>query len=323
MYAKVKQFIASYWLLLFFCMITVIVALSGFSFRDVLSTLLTLKLWQLGLLVLVFFLATGIHIASRKFLLYALGAACHLKNLAYIHFATMAAHYSTPVKIGIPFAIYLFNKFENIEYAKSTAMMLVEIAVATSLCGLVAVIGIPAVFGISLNKALLYFILLGFGGLIVAAIASYVYRTSDRRHVILDYFYNSLAAIRSIKPGHLSFYLTLSLLLRLVDGLNLFLLCSFFSEPLTLWQSVITTSTAFFLGTISMIPMGLGTRDISILLLLQHYQVSSDSALVIVSLQRILTTGMSFILGIYCGSVLGIRKDPTGVTGQQENQTDL
>lgn len=321
MYAKVKQIIASYWLLLFFFLIAVTIVLSDVSFEDLLSTLLTLQAWQFGLLVLVFFLATGVHIASRKYLFYALGARCRLTNLIHIHFATMAAHYSTPVKIGIPIAIYLFNKIENIEYSRSTAMILVEIVVGTSLCGLIAIIGIPVILGISLNEALLYFILLGTGGLVAAGIAGYWYRNFGKRHAILNYFYDTLATVRRIRPLRMAFYLALSLLLRLLDGLNLFLLCVFFSEELTLWQSVITTSTAFFVGTISMVPMGLGTRDISMLLLLQHYQVSGDSALLIVSLQRILTTGLSFVLGIYCGSVLGVKKIAHSATIKHENQS--
>lgn len=307
MFSRVKQFIASYWLLLFFGLVVIIVLLSDISFADLLSTLFTLRAWQLALLVGVFFLATGVHIASRKYLLSILGAGCRLKHLILIHFATMAAHYSTPVKIGIPFAIFLFNRIENIDYAKSTAMMLVEIAVSTALCGLIALIGLPVILGISMAEAMIYFVLLGTGGLLAVGTAGWWYRNSGRRHAFLDYFFDTLATLRSISPMPMALYLLLSLLLRLVDGLNLFLLCIFFSEDLTLWQSVITTSTAFFVGTISMVPMGLGTRDISLLLLLQHYNVGGDSALIIVSLQRILTTGLSFILGIYCGSVLGMK----------------
>ena len=321
MYARVKQFIASWWLLIFFCLLAVIVVLSDISFSDLFTTLLTLQLWQLALLIGVFFLATGVQIASRKYLLSALGAGCRLKNLVLIHFATMAAHYSTPVKIGIPFAIYLFNKVENIEYSKSTAMMLVEIAVATSLCGLIALNGIPVIFGISMTQAMFYLFLLGTAGLFAVGITSYWYRHSGRRHAILDYFFDTLATLRDMSPLPMAIYLALSLLLRVVDGLNLFLLCLFFSEELTLWQSVITASTAFFVGTISMVPMGIGTRDVSLLLLLQHYNVSGDSALVIISLQRILTTGLSFAIGIYCGSMLGMKNLSPANAGQPENQT--
>lgn len=323
MRSRVKQFIASYWLLLFFCLVALIVVFSDIAFADLLSTLLVLEAWQLVMLVLVFFLATGVHIASRKYLLSTLGAACRLKNLILIHFATMAAHYSTPVKIGIPFAIYLFNRVENIEYSKSTAMVLVEIAVSTSLCGLIALIGIPAILGISMTEAVGYFILAGVVGLAAAGIAAYWYRNSGRRHAILDYFFDTLATMRRINPAPMAVYLVLSLLLRLVDGLNLFLLCIFFAEDLTLWQSVVTTSTAFFVGTISMVPMGLGTRDISLLLLLQHYDVGGDAALVIVSLQRILTTGLSFVIGIYCGSVLGMKKIMPAETASQDSQTPI
>lgn len=70
-----------------------------------------------------------------------------------------------------------------------------------------------------------------------------------------------------------------------------------------------------------MVPMGLGTRDISLLLLLQNYGVSGEATLIIVSLQRVLTTGLSFALGIYCGSVLGMKNINIDETSSQDNQS--
>jgi len=319
--STVKNFVASYWLLIFIVLLVVIGFLSNLSLSDLLTTLLTLQAWQLALLVLVFFLAAGVHISSRKYLLYALGARTGWNHLSKIHFASMAAHYSTPVKIGIPIAIYLFKKIENIPYSTSTAMILMEIAIATSLCGLIALIGIPAILDVSFEQAIFYIILLGFGGIAVIWVLGYFYRSSNKRFALVDYIFNTFDAIRKISIASLISYLSLSLILRVVDGLNLFLLCLFFAEDLTLWQAVITTSTAFFIGTISMVPMGLGTRDISLLLLLQNYGVSGEATLIIVSLQRVLTTGLSFALGIYCGSVLGMKNINIDETSSQDNQS--
>jgi len=321
MYAKLKEYITTYWLIIFFLLIALIVLISGISVSDILASLFALQLWQLFLLVVVFFIATGLHISSRKYLLYALGSHCGLKNITYIHFSTLAAHYSTPVKIGIPVAIYLFDKIENIEYSKSTAMLLLEIGISTSLCGLIALVGIPAILGVSLNNVMVIIVIAGLSLLILFFVTTYLYKKSSKHYRLLDYLFKTIAAMRSVALSKMAIYLLLSLLLRLVDAINIFLLCWFFLEELTLWQSVVTTSTAFFIGTISMIPMGLGSRDISILLLLNHYNISSESAILIVTLQRVLTTGLSFILGIYCGSVLGLKNAKLSKTefNKQEN----
>lgn len=321
--STMKNFVASYWLLIFIVLLVIIGFLSNLSLADLLTTLLTLQLWQLALLVMVFFLAAGIHISSRKYLFHALGAKSEWGHLSKIHFASMAAHYSTPVKIGIPIAIYLFKKIENIPYSTSTAMILMEIAIATSLCGLIALIGIPAILDISFDQAIAYIILLGFGGIAAIWALGYFYRLSNKRFALLEYIFNTFQAMRKVSFASLISYVSLSIILRVVDGLNLFLLCLFFAEDLTLWQAVITTSTAFFIGTISMVPMGLGTRDISLLLLLQNYGVSGEAALIIVSLQRVLTTGLSFALGIYCGSVLGMKNINFAEASAQDNQSHM
>ncbi len=323
MYAKVKEYITRYWLIFFFLLIALIVLLSGIPVTDILASLLTLQLWQLFLLVAVFFLATGLNIISRKYLFYALGSSCGLKNLSYIHFSTLAAHYSTPVKIGIPVAIYLFKKIENIEYSKSTAMLFIEIAVSTSLCGLIALVGIPAILGISLNNVVAIIFIGALGLFFVLLLFNYWHKKSSKQYRLIDYLFKTIGAMQCVTSSKLTIYIMLSMLLRLVDGLNLFLLCWFFLEELTLWESVITTSTAFFIGTISMIPMGLGSRDISILLLLHHYNVANDSAVLIVSLQRVLTTGLSFVLGIYCGSVLGIKNARVAMVDVDNNESSV
>jgi len=82
-----KNLLGKYWLLFFFIIIILFMALLQISFQDIWKALSSLKLWQLGLLLLVYFLISLFLIISRKYLLYSLLAPSRLKNLFFIHFS--------------------------------------------------------------------------------------------------------------------------------------------------------------------------------------------------------------------------------------------
>jgi uncharacterized protein (TIRG00374 family) len=90
-------------------------------------------------------------------------------------------------------------------------------------------------------------------------------------------------------------------------GFSLALLSFFFDTRISLWQAVVANSAAFFLGSLSMIPMGLGVREGSLIFYLSQFGVPNEVAIAIVVVQRLLSTGLSLVLGITLASLLGLR----------------
>ena len=307
MLKEIKFFIAKYWLVLFFIFLVIFYLISDLSISDIKSQLYKLNFWQLCILILISFMSMGIHIFSRYYLLDVIGARCSFKNNMYIYFLTLAANYSTPVKIGYPVAIYLFNKFENVPYPKSTAMLFLELVISTSFCGIIAFFGISIIWGNSISSDLLRMTIF------IIALTAIILLTGK---LLLKYFSKNrigqavkdfTMSIKQISLLHFILYSFLILLLRVTDSIGLWLITNFISEPITLWQAIVSSSSAFFIGSISMIPMGIGSRDISLIFYLQHYGLSDAAALIVVTAQRILSTGLTFILGLFFGSILGIK----------------
>ena len=304
---ELKTVIAKYWLIAFFILISIFMLVFDVNIRDIFTIGYALNYWQIILLLLVFSINSFVHILSRKYLLFALDAKCGLKNLIYIHFSTLAAHYTTPAKIGFPLAVFLLNKFENVAYSKGTSMVLIELVIGTGLCGLIALVYMPNLIDISKLQIFLLIITVLTIGIILFYIFSHFATKINSNNRIANYIFNTFNAIKNIDRKKLLVYLLFAMSLRFIDAINLFLLSFFYSENLTILQSVIATSAAFFVGAVSMVPMGIGTRDISLLLFLQHYEIDNTTAIVIVTLQRILSTGLGFMLGIVFGGLLGIK----------------
>jgi len=299
--------IKRYWLLFFFIIVFIFIAIFKISFSDIWMAVSSLRLWQFVLLLFIYLSISLFQIISRKYLLGSLLSPSKFKNLVFIHFSSMAAHYSTPAKIGFPLAVYLLNKFDNVPYSSGTTMILIELIVSTTICGIIAFIGTFFYFTSNTKILVLSFsYLFIFGLLAFYGMRVFLKKGNENSRTYL-FIKNVHEAFSHITVYHLIIYMFLIVFIQLLGGITLVLLTSFFSKEISLWQAVIANSTAFFLGAISMIPMGLGVREASILFYLKHLRITNEIGISIVTIQRLFSTGLSFALGVIFGSILGVR----------------
>jgi len=301
------QWVSRYWLLFFFVIVFFFMAIFQITLRDIWGAISSLKLWQFVLLLFIYLLISLFQIISRKYLLYSLLSPSKFKNLIFIHFSSMAAHYSTPAKIGFPLAVYLLHKFDKVPYATGTTMILIELIVSTTICGVIAFVGTFFYFTSNTKVLILSFSYLFIFGLLAFSGVRIFLKKGNKNSRIYLFIKNVHEAFSHITVYHLIMYIFLIVFIQLLGGITLVLLTSFFSKEILLWQAVVANSTAFFLGAISMIPMGLGVREGSILFYLRHLGITNEIGISIVTIQRLFSTGLSFVLGVIFGAILGVR----------------
>jgi len=308
-----RQWVSKYWLLFFFIIVFIFMAMFKLSFRDIWGGISSLKLFQFGLLFLVYLLISLFSIIARKYLLYSLSAHSRFKNLVLIHFSSRAAHYSTPAKLGFPFTVYLLKKFEDTPYTTGTVMIVIELVVSTGICGLIAFFGSYFYFSGKTNVVLPLFLFF-----VICALTLYMVSRILRKKAANTRFYKFIKDVyesfRHLNKYNSLLYILIIIFIQIFSGINLVLLAHFFSADLSLWQAVIAESAAFFLGALSMVPMGLGVREASVLFFLHHVGIPKEVGLSIVTIQRLISTGLSFVLGLIFGTLIGvksIRVDPS------------
>lgn len=281
-------------------------AIYRISPRDIWMAISILKPGQLLFLLFFYLLISFFLIIARKYLLYTLFSPTKLKNLVFIHFSSMAAHYATPAKIGFPLAIYLLKKYDNVPYSTGATMILIELVVSVTVCGVIALIGSFLYFAGSTGRFLLSFFYLSAFLLAVFYGTYLLLKTGKRDSRAYRFAKNVVRTFSLITLPKFFCYTFIIIFIQFLGGFILVLLSHFLSAKLSLWQATIANSAAFFLGAISMIPMGLGVREASVLIYLKHVGIPNEIGLSIVTVQRLLSTGVSFLLGIVFGMVLGL-----------------
>ncbi|MFB0532780.1 MAG: lysylphosphatidylglycerol synthase domain-containing protein, partial [Desulfatiglandales bacterium] len=234
-----RQWVSRYWLLFFFIIVFFLMAIFKISLRDIWIAISSLKLWQFALLLFISLLISLFHIIARKYLLYSLYSSATLKNLTLIHFSSMAAHYSTPAKIGFPLAVYLLNRLDNVPYATGTTMIVIELIVSTTICGIIAFIG--ALFYLTGKTNIFIF---SFSCLLILVVLAFYgiqifLRKGNENSRIYQFIKKVREAFSRIDVSHLIIYMCLMIFIQLLAGITLVLLSGFLSEELFLWQAVI------------------------------------------------------------------------------------
>jgi uncharacterized protein (TIRG00374 family) len=85
---------------------------------------------------------------------------------------------------------------------------------------------------------------------------------------------------------------------------------------LTFFEALVSTNSAFFLGAVSMVPMGLGTREASMLFYLEFFGIPSSTSIVVITLQRLISTGLAFLIGSLFIGFLGIKNLVQNINSQ-------
>jgi len=305
MRADLNNFIKKYWLFIFFLILVLFMVFFRISLADIWTAISSLQLWQFALLLSVYLLISLFQILTRKYLLYALLSPSRFKKLVLIHFSSMAAHYSTPAKLGFPLTVYLLKRLEHIPYATGTAVVLIELAVSMGICGLVAIFG--SYFYFAEKTRLLPFFLLFIVGILIFFGVGLIVRRKKVNNRLYRFIEDTYEAFRRLDMRNALAYILIRFFIQIVSSINLMLLARFFSADLSLWQAVVAASTAFFLGALSMVPMGLGVREASVLFYLHHVGIPDELGVPIVAIQRLISTGLSFALGTIFAAFLGMK----------------
>jgi uncharacterized protein (TIRG00374 family) len=228
--------------------------------------------------------------------------------------ASLSANYITPIKVGIPLRVFLCYQSMGIPFSTGTALIAVEALVGILVPALVAVLGITYLFpSVGPTSTVLLIAALLAGVVLVWRVPVNRILSPQMRLRFPHITRRALHFIEQVQAGlhRLPVWAVLAaaildLLMLTVEALRMWLVLRLFCpapSPLALLAAVSVSLTA---GTISLIPMGLGVRDASLVLLLTQLDVPQALALSTAVIQRLFSPGWPLLLGIISANILGV-----------------
>ena len=217
------------------------------------------------------------------------------------------------------------NKMSNIPYVVSAKIVFISVIIIniiTLSLFFISIILFPddlILEKLPISSDVIYLILFPVVSALIIFVFLYIKNDSSILNKLREYKINSRSFV-SISFHFLSYSF-------------FFILCSFFLNTSLLYFTIIGLgeSVNFFplffiqsiplvLGKISMIPFGLGIKDISLTYVLQSMDISTDIAIATSIINRLLVTGFSFGVGFFSINYLFNKKIITsGITDKLKN----
>lgn len=284
-----------------------------FSFGNVdFSALKAINYQLLFFLALIHIFSILFHTFAAWLLLHRVHSQSRLSQVYLALTSSLAVGYFLPGKLGLPARVYLYHRLFGLTVGASFGLVAWEIAV-TILIPLV--FSIPGLWMFYPQPWLFPLVLF-----LIFLIPSLVLVGFFLRHhgAKIRWLYKIRCLFSPLSPFVEGLTQTLrSLDLRTIALFSLFcffvLLCSvWFSQllllhlgsPVSPLSLLSIQSLSYLAGVISLMPMGLGARELSLVVLLGKVGVPADIATYAALIQRVIATGLSFFLGLISMRIL-------------------
>jgi GT2 family glycosyltransferase/uncharacterized membrane protein YbhN (UPF0104 family) len=256
--------------------------------------------WRLISLLIGLTVCSHIVITLRtKLIFHRVGYPTRFSKLLSINLATQFSSVITPAGVGTLLAVPLFKTCFHIPLGHSSLFVIVDRLFGFYFMGCFALVGI---FGYMIgydSAILILFLLFLFLGWVFFRIIR-IYDEGIHHFGVPEYGGSLLNLLGSDLPSQLA--ICLSKLIRYSINIALFLIIArALNYSLDIISGWMIISVSFFAGVISMIPMGIVTRDATILALSSYVGIPASSGLIIILLMRAVTTIPTAILGTGCG----------------------
>ena len=275
-------------------------------------SLLTYQEWLLVLLL--FCIVQFLNLWYFKFILTRMCPINSLTKLFQILFASYSFNYAGPLKLGMPVRIFLFKEILGVPYSAGIATVMattgLDICVMTTLViALTAWICVSPLVGFTLGLA----IIIGFTGL-----AALSHRWSFARLERPAWLARFLADIRNLSPFVTLCAILLSATKLLLNSLAGWIVLLGFGKTTGLAEFSLVYFSSHLAGLLSLIPMGIGIKDASVIELLGRMGTSPSVGIAFVAIDRLIWSMLPLVIGLMAGWQLGVNALIKSVRSESE-----
>lgn len=267
----------------------------------------------IAIAVVLSLLYSWLYGAGVKLILRALGQRTSVWRVFLVISGGGTASYLGNVQIGIPLRLFLFHRLLGVPYALGAASVTLESACWFGLMGIgLLLAGAPGNIAPWLTACLLAFgLLAGYRFGLPLAARLFEWLPERWMGVPLGALRRGLGDLVSALQQVRWIWLAAAVLVfsvnYAIDAVTVWLVVRNYGEHVALLDALGAIILSYLAGLVSMVPMGLGVRDVSMVALLSRSGVSPDVATTVALVQRALRTVIPLGIGLLAVNLLGLR----------------
>ena len=269
---------------------------------------------NLLVILVVSVLSIGIYTLEIYFLLRSSNEFIAFWKTYLVLTASMSTNYVTPLKVGIPLRVYLYNKVFNLSMGIGSALISIETLLGLLIPGFLSIVGIYFIFpDVSLLLPIVLLVILAIVVIIVfsvdpAQFIKFLGRMFSQSvtEKVGQFLVNLRKGFLGISVKTLAIVIFFVVLNLMVTSLRLSLIIKYLGGDADYLGVFFARVISVTFGSVSMIPMGLGVRDASVTFLLTNLGLSKEVAFTSALVERLFSPGLPLILGLISSNILGI-----------------
>jgi uncharacterized protein (TIRG00374 family) len=269
------------------------------------------------LLVLILIALSVLYLLQRvlatKILLRGMGYDVPFKGMYLAITASLPTNYTTPAKVGVPIRLALFKEFLGIPVSVGMASVFMETALGLVIAAIIAFFGTIHLFRHFLPGFEVVMLLLMAGIVVMYFLPIPAVSRPSHRFLgkylqrMTDFVTKFRDSIRLTSRSTLLVIVVLQLMRIVIRTLATYAILLQFNVNVSMLALLYIQAISGTIGMLSMLPMGLGARDLSSVVLMTQIGVPGDVAVLAAAMDRLLWTLVPFGLGVVSVNALGNR----------------
>jgi len=237
-----------------------------------------------GVLVIVKLISIPTYAYGVNFLLRGAGYNVSLKDTYLVNTAAGSASLVSNLKLGLPLRIILYQRMMHVPISTGTALMVLETGLSLIWMAIFAAFPVPGLWGkyawgisgLIFGIVLIGFIFTASFQIFEAYIPGRIFRYKTTQ--VVEFIKNFREAIQTIKIKAIFFAVIMMGIAYVMDSSLLLLTLNALGWTTQLHTAVYLTLISYLAGILSFVPMGLGTRELSLVFLLTQMGAPEDIA---------------------------------------------
>lgn len=265
-----------------------------------LFSLLSYKRWLS--IIAIFILFQLLNLYHFKLIINSVSNINSLFKLFQVLFASLSFNYVSPFKLGTPVRLFLFKEILGIPYTSGVSTVIATtgldvLVMFTLVISISAWIFISPLAGLTFGATVLFCLI---------SVATLYRKFHSSRREPTSRIALFFAEFSSLSPSIISYAVLLAAAKSILNSIAGWIVLTGLGASTSLVEFVFIYLASHLAGLLSLIPMGLGVKDVSVIELLGRAGAAPSVSIGFVAIDRLVWSLLPLLMGLLAGWQLGV-----------------